>query len=55
MWRNKSSSAINVQDLAPGMKCSMLIFLLVKDEYGVDASPGLTLVLQETYYKQNKM
>jgi putative ABC transport system permease protein len=37
LWKNKSFSAINISGLALGLTCSILIFLWVKDEYGVDA------------------
>ncbi|HET7896406.1 MAG TPA: ABC transporter permease, partial [Flavisolibacter sp.] len=36
MLRNKAFSFINIMGLALGMACSLLIFLWVRDEYGVD-------------------
>jgi ABC-type antimicrobial peptide transport system permease subunit len=37
LFKNKAFSAINISGLALGLTCSILIFLWVKDEYGINA------------------
>jgi putative ABC transport system permease protein len=53
--RHKSFSAINLSGLALGMTCSLLIFLWVQDEYGVNAfhknGSQLYSVYERQYYK----
>jgi putative ABC transport system permease protein len=53
--RNKAFSAINLSGLALGMACSLLIFLWVQDEYGVNAfhknGSQLYSVYERQFYK----
>jgi hypothetical protein len=57
-WRNlrkyKSFSAINIFGLALGLACSLLIFLWVQNELGVDAfhknGPQLYSVYERQYF-----
>ena len=54
MVRNKAFSAINILGLALGMACSLLIFLWIQDELGVDNyhanGPQLYNVMQRQLY-----
>jgi predicted permease len=52
LWKNRGFSAINIAGLAMGLACSLLIFLWISDEKGIDAFHKERARLYQVYERQ---
>lgn len=52
LWKNRGFSAINIVGLALGLACSLLIFLWISDEKGIDSFHNNSDRLYQVYERQ---